>query len=93
MRQRNVVPSQNRSSRCQCGARLPLSPADELAHVRLEIEKAKLAKLREDLPDPDAPKYTRWEDLPPPSPEDEEMFYEEFKRLFRTVAGEDEVND
>jgi len=83
----------SKHSRCKCGAYLPLSPADELAQVRLEIQKAKLAKLREDLPDPDAPQYTRWEDLPPPSPEDEAMFYEEFKRLFRTVAGEDDSDN
>ena len=30
--------------------------------------------------------YSRWEDLPPPSPEDEARYYEDFKRIFRRVA-------
>lgn len=80
----------SRHSRCQCGASLPLSPADELAQVKLEIEKAKLAKLQEDLPDPNAPEYTRWEDLPPPSPEDEARYYAEFQRIFDYVVEEDQ---
>ncbi len=49
-----------------------------LDDVQAQIEKAEAKET--------AKKYTRWEDLPPPSPEDEERFYEEFKRLFRIVA-------
>jgi len=49
-----------------------------LDDVRVQIEKAEAKET--------ARQYTRWEDLPPPSPEDEERFYEEFKRLFRIVA-------
>lgn len=33
-----------------------------------------------------AEKYTRWEDLPPPSPEDEARYYEDFKRIYHAVA-------
>jgi len=58
------------------------SLADELARTRLAIEKAKLAKLEADLPKP-APQYTRYEDLPPPSPEEQDRFYE---RLETTIG-------
>ncbi len=45
----------------------------ELAQIKLKIEAAKLAKLEADLPKPQ-PCYTRYEDIPPPSPEDRARF-------------------
>ena len=60
--------------------------ADKLAETRLAIETAKLAKLAADLPKP-TPQYTRYEDLPPPSPEEQDRFY---KRLEKTIGSIEE---
>lgn len=53
---------------------------DQLLATRLRIEQIKLAKLEADLPDPN-PKYTRYEDMPPPTPEDEARFQARFEAL------------
>ncbi len=58
------------------------SAADQLARTHLAIEKAKLAKLEAGLPKP-TPHFTRYEDLPPPSPEEQDRFYE---RLEKTIG-------
>ncbi len=58
------------------------SAADALAFTRLAIEKAKLAKLEAALPK-ETPHFTRYEDLPPPSPEEQDRFYE---RLEKTIG-------
>ncbi len=58
------------------------SAADELVLTRLAIEKAKLAKLEANLPK-STPPFTRYEDLPPPSPEEQDRFYE---RLEKTIG-------
>jgi len=53
---------------------------DELIETKLRIEQAKLAKLEAEIPDKN-PKYTRWEDMPPPTPEDEARFDARFQAL------------
>lgn len=63
--------------------RMPASPQslqDQLIETRLRIEQAKLAKLESETPREDV-KYMRYEDMPPPSPEQEAEFYERFKKL------------
>lgn len=49
--------------------------------TKLKIEQAKLAKLEGDLPPPRQPQYTRYEDLPPPNPEERERFLERLNEL------------
>lgn len=61
---------------------------DQLLETRLRIERAKLAKLEADIPDP-SPKYTRYEDMPPPTPEDEARFLERFKDLISRFDDEE----
>lgn len=58
---------------------------DQLIETKLRIEQAKLAKLEADIPDK-TPKYTRYEDMPPPTPEDEARFHARFNELVRTIA-------
>jgi broad specificity phosphatase PhoE len=64
-----------------------LSPQDLLIETKLRIEQAKLAKLEAELPK-DEPKYTRWEDMPPPTPEDEARFAERFNTLINNLRAE-----
>ena len=52
----------------------PKSIHDEIAATKLAIEKAKLAKLAQDLPSPRLMQYARYEDMPAPSPEERERF-------------------
>ena len=58
---------------------------DQLIETKLRIEQAKLAKLEAELPK-DEPKYMRYEDMPPPTPEDEARFYARFQELVRAIA-------
>lgn len=57
-----------------------LSLQDQLIETKLRIEQAKLAKLESETLREDV-KYMRYEDMPPPSPEQEAEFYERFKKL------------
>lgn len=61
---------------------------DQLLETRLRIEQAKLAKLEADVPDP-SPKYTRYEDMPPPTPEDEARFEARFRDLIAALDSEE----
>lgn len=58
-----------------------LSLADQLIETRLRSEQAKLTLLEAGLPNETDVKYMRYEDMPPPSPEQEAEFYETFKKL------------
>ena len=58
---------------------------DQLIETKLRIEQAKLAKLEAEIPDKN-PKYMRYEDMPPPTPEDEARFYARFQDLVRNIA-------
>ncbi len=60
---------------------------DQLLETRLRIERAKLVKIEAEIPDKN-PKYTRYEDMPPPTPEDEARFYARFREL---IAGIDDA--
>lgn len=60
---------------------------DQLLETRLRIEQAKLAKLEAEIPDPN-PKYTRYEDMPPPTPEDEARFHARFEALIGEIISE-----
>jgi len=54
--------------------------------TKLRSEQAKLKQLEADLPDESEPKYMRYEDFPPPSPEDEAKFHARFRKLIREIA-------
>lgn len=64
-----------------------LSLADQLIETRLKSEKAKLALLEAEVPDKDV-KYMRYEDMPPPSPEQEAEFDAKFRRLLQSLCAE-----
>ncbi|WP_409432071.1 hypothetical protein ACJ3XI_07570 [Litorimonas sp. RW-G-Af-16] len=64
----------------------------QLARVKLEIELARLTKLRAEvhaLPKP-TPQYTRYEDMPPPSPEDRKRFMKRLEALYDITFEEHE---
>ena len=54
---------------------------DQIMETKLRSEQAKLSLLKAKLPDEGPPKYTRWEDMPPPTPEDEARFFTRFRKL------------
>ena len=62
----------------------PKSIHDEIAATKLAIEKAKLAKLEKDLPKA-SPHFTRYEDIPAPSPEERERFTARLTALTETL--------
>lgn len=57
---------------------------NDLAATKLAIEKAKLAKLQESLPKLE-PNYTRYEDIPAPSPEERERFKQRLALMIDTM--------
>ena len=57
---------------------------DQLLETRLRIEQAKLQKREADLAREDV-KYMRYEDMPPPSPEQEREFLERFEALIQNL--------
>ena len=57
---------------------------DQLIETKLRIEQAKLAKLEAEL-QKDEPKYMRYEDMPPPSPEQEREFLQRFEMLITNL--------
>lgn len=57
---------------------------DQLIETKLRIEQAKLAKLEAELPK-DEPKYMRYEDMPPPSPDQEREFLKRFETLITNL--------
>jgi len=64
--------------------------AEAFVKIKLAIEKAKLAKLEAELPKP-ALNYTRYEDIPPPSPEERARFRERLDALIDKInTGEKE---
>ena len=67
-----------------------LSLADQLIETRLRSEQAKLALLEAELPDESEIKYTRYVDMPPPTPEDEAEFDREFQKILSELFDEDE---
>jgi len=63
---------------------------EALAQTRLKIEQAKLARLEADLPKPEL-NYTRYEDIPPPSPGERARFRERLDALIEKInTGEKE---
>jgi len=62
-----------------------LSLADQLIETRLRSEQAKLALLEAELPDETETKYTRYVDMPPPTPEDEAQFDAEFRKIMAEI--------
>ena len=56
-----------------------LSLQDQIMETKLRSEQAKLALLEAEVPREDV-KYMRYEDMPPPSPEDEARFHTRFQR-------------
>jgi len=67
-----------------------LSLADQLIEMRLRSEQAKLALLEAELPDESEKKYTRYVDMPPPTPEDEAQFDAEFQKILSELFDDDE---
>ena len=63
-----------------------VSLADQIMETKLRSEQAKLKKLEAELPDESEVKYMRYEDMPPPSPEQEAEFHERFRKILREIA-------
>ncbi len=68
----------------------PLSVQDELTATKLAIEKARLAKLEGEQPQ-SKPQYTRYEDMPPPSPEERARMEAEILAIFDRIKAEEEA--
>jgi len=65
-----------------------LSLQEQILETKLRSEQAKLAALEADLPDPDAKQYMRYEDMPPPSPEQEAEFERKLRSLIDGLLAE-----
>ena len=63
-----------------------VSLADQIMETKLRSEQAKLKLLEADLPDEDV--NMRYEDFPPPSPEDEAEFHGRLRKLVYEIAAE-----
>ena len=63
------------------------SLADQIMETKLRSEQAKLALLEDEVPAKN-PKYTRWVDMPPPTPEDEADFHRRFREILHNIAAE-----
>ena len=61
------------------------SLADQIMETKLRSEQAKLALLEAELPDESEVKYTRYVDMPPPTPEDEAAFDREFQKILSQI--------
>ena len=57
------------------------SLADQIMETKLRSEQAKLKLLEAELPDENEKKYTRYVDMPPPTPEDEAEFDRQFEQI------------
>ena len=64
------------------------SLSDQIMETKLRSEQAKLSLLEAKLPDESPPKYTRYVDMPPPTPEDEAEFEARFAELLDNVFAE-----
>jgi len=62
-----------------------VSLADQIMETKLRSEQAKLKLLEAELPDESETKYTRYVDMPPPTPEDEAEFDREFQKLLNEL--------
>ena len=65
-----------------------LSLQEQIMETKLRSEQAKLAALEAELPSPEAMQYMRYEDMPPPSPEQEAEFDRKFKALLDDLLSE-----
>jgi len=65
-----------------------LSLQEQIMETKLRSDQAKLAALEAELPSPDAKKYMRYEDMPPPSPQQEAEFDREFRALLDDLLAE-----
>ena len=58
---------------------------DQIMETKLRSEQAKLSLLEAKLPDETSPKYTRYVDMPPPTPEDEAEFEARFAEIMGNI--------
>jgi len=65
------------------------TPKDPLQRVKVATAKARLAKLKAELPPPATAEYTRYEDLRPLPPEDRARLKQKFIDLL-TVSAEEQ---
>jgi len=70
-----------------------MSLADQIMETKLRSEQAKLKLLEVELPDESEKKYTRYVDMPPPTPEDEAQFDAEFQKILSELFDGDEDDD
>lgn len=63
-----------------------LSLQEQILETKLRSEQAKLAALEAELPNPDAQKYMRYEDMPPPTPEQEAEFQRKFRGIVKSIV-------
>jgi len=66
-------------------AKRGVSLADQIMETKLRSEQAKLKLLEADLPDESEKKYTRYVDMPPPTPEDEAEFHARFRTIMKEI--------
>jgi len=64
-----------------------VSLADQIMETKLRSEQAKLKLLEAELPTEDV-KYMRYEDMPPPTPEQEAEFDREFQKILDELFSE-----
>ena len=80
-------------ARCKrCAAKIQKLEA-ELKTAKLRVETAKLAQIEAVTAaklEAQSPKYTRYEDMPPPTPEDEARFDARFEQLLKEIFDEEE---
>lgn len=71
----------------------PISPSlqDEVLAARLAIAKATLAKLQARLPEPAPPQYTPYEELRPPTHEEQERFKKRMIKLMNDIMRDAET--
>ena len=67
-----------------------LSLQDQIMETKLRSEQAKLKLLEAELPNESEKKYTRYVDMPPPTPEDEAEFHARFNQLLSEIIAEDD---
>ena len=75
-------------ARCKrCAAKISKLEA-ELKTAKLRVETAKLAQIEAVTAaklEAQSPKYMRYEDMPPPTPEDEARFHARFQEIMKNI--------
>ena len=63
-----------------------LSLQEQILETKLRSDQAKLTALEAELPSPDTKQNMRYEDMPPPSPEQEAEFRQRLRTIMKDIA-------